>query len=133
MSFIRFYILSSIALGIVEILDGVILITRGMTHFNVYISRIEAIWVIVSFLAIWVFKKEKLPIFIPITFILYNILGWAYGAYFVYTMVYSSYEPPSPPSPEFPLWVKLINCFFGIFFFVVNAKIWVSKMKRAKS
>lgn len=122
MKFIRFYVVASLVLGVLQIADGIVLVSYGTIAISNIFSLLEAIWVVVSMIALWFFIKSKFPIFIPTTYILYNVAGWGYGAY-----LFSQLQN-SDQIIDVPLWFKIAGICFGIYFACVNFILYKRKL-----
>ena len=111
MKFIRFYFLNSISIGILQIVDGALLTSSsGLGIFSAIFSLLEILWIPVSIIAIYKVTFSK---YIPISYTVYNILGWMYGSYL--------YQQTSNPELfTIPLWVALFGLCFGVYFTVCS-------------
>lgn len=107
MKYFKFYFVTSIIVGILQIIDGVILVSSSdIGVINIVVSLFEMLWVIFSIIAIIKVKKSK---YVPLTYIAYNLLGWCYGAYL-------SFNSQNTEQLILPLWFAIFGLCFGCYF-----------------
>ncbi len=115
MKFAKFYIVGSIVIGFLQVLDGLTLMLGGkLTSFSTVVSVLEFLWVPLSIWAAIVFSKISLPKFPAISYILYNIAGWSLSLYLFMPEIKSGTEP------KIPLEYALAGACFGAYFLTVN-------------
>jgi len=116
MKIVKAYALGSCVVGALEVLDSsVALLHRGFVDtFNWVVSGIEFLWVFISIAAIVVFLRHKAPLLSPISFLVYNVLGWITGAVLFST---GAITTSSVSLPDWVLWMALG---FGIYYVIVN-------------
>ena len=117
MKFIKFYIIASIAIGIMQLLEGTAFVLEIINPTEVIASLIELSWVFVTIVAIFRFSKNNIPKLVPITFLLYNVLGWSYGIYLVSTV-------ENVEEFNLPKWALFSGIVFGIYFATFNYKLY---------
>jgi len=122
MKFIKFYILVSLAVGIMQFIEGGLLFLNGISPITIITTLVEFLWVLVTIVAIFKFSKHNVSKIMPASFIIYNVLGWSYGAYLVSTV--ENIEEFNPAQSLY-----LIGVVFGIFFAVFSAYLYTKVFK----
>ncbi len=111
MKYFKFYFVTSIIVGILQIIDGVILASSSdIGVINIAVALLEMLWVIFSIIAIIKVNKSK---YVPITYVAYNLLGWCYGAYL-------SFHALNTEQSIMPLWFAVFGLCFGCYFATVS-------------
>jgi len=112
LTYFRFYFFISAIIGALEVIDGIIAIsTSSIGTINIFISLLEMFWVSFSIFAIINLKKSKN---VPISYVSYNVFGWAYG-------IYLAIESQSKAPAMLPLWFSIFGLCFGIYFCLSSA------------
>lgn len=107
MNFLKFYLFTSIIVGLLQVVDGLILVSNSnIGTFNTVFALFEMLWVPVSFIAIFKLSVSK---YLPITYLVYNILGWLYGSLLLNNSL-------GPKLDSIPLWFAVFGICFGIYF-----------------
>ena len=107
MTYFKFYFFVSTIIGILQIVDGVILISSSdIGAISLVLSLLEMLWVLYSVVAI---LKVRISKYVPITYVAYNVAGWAYGGYL-------AMNSPDPELFTVPLWFAVFGLCFGIYF-----------------
>jgi hypothetical protein len=115
------YLIISIAIGIVVIIDG-ILLARHFGHFSEnniinITTNIEMSWAIVSILALFFLNFTGWMYAIPAIYVAHNVSGWVYG----HKLVNDHSEKGLPlESFKIPYWHVLFGIFIGIVFTVLS-------------
>ena len=117
MKFVKFYILVSLVVGIMQFIEGGLLFLNGISPITIITTLIEFLWVLVTIVALFKFSKHNVPKFMPASFIIYNVLGWSYGAYLASTI--ENIKEFSPPQ-----WVFITGVLFGIYFAAFSARLY---------
>lgn len=119
MKYIKLYIVSSMILGITQIIDGVILIlNKGyLDLFNLVILGIENIWILLTIAALIMFVKNKISVISPVSYMFYYAVAMAYA--FTVPMTDNSL---SPEIYSIPIWLCAFEIVFGVIFSIINYK-----------
>ena len=100
------YFIASILIGFLQVVDGLMLAFKGTPEsFSLLFSLLEFVWVPISILAIFQVSRSR---YLPVSYVVYNVLGWIYGYYLVAT---SDGGPFSIPS-----WFAVFGFCFGVYF-----------------
>ena len=79
------YLVASILIGLVVILDGAVLLKlKGEASGSKLVaatSTVEFLWAVVSIFAVFTLSFSREEILSPALFITHNVLGWLYGVY----------------------------------------------------
>lgn len=100
------YFIASILIGFLQIIDGLVLALNGKPEsFSLLFSSLEFVWVPISIVAVFQVSRFR---YLPVSYVVYNVLGWIYGYYLVKT---SDGGPFSIPS-----WFAVFGLCFGVYF-----------------
>jgi hypothetical protein len=117
MKHIRYYLIASVAVGLFQIIDGLTLSFLGKGILNNAFALIEFIWVLVSIWAVIKFIKVKLLFIVPLTYVIYNVFGWCYGAFLVI-------KTKNLNEVNVPLWFAIFGACFGVYFALMNYRLY---------
>lgn len=111
------YVSGAIVVGILEIIDGVLLIlNHGLINdFNLTVTLVELAWFFVSTPFIFVFHRLKLSMLSPILFVAYIMVGL--------TIASVSNSSQSADVLAVPVGYAIAGTLFGIFYVIINEKL----------
>lgn len=118
---VSLYLACSILIGGIVFVDGLILLRQnGRIDGNkmlILTTTIEFIWVMVSFYSLLYLNFMSWYAFIPLVYILYNIVGWGLGI-----MIVSEMENPDDAmrSMVVPVWFVHLGIGFGLVFALIS-------------
>ncbi|WP_418791741.1 hypothetical protein [Phosphitispora sp. TUW77] len=117
MNFTRFYAAGAIAIGIMQVIDGVLLVLNkgNPTMFNYIVVMFELFWLPVCTIMVFVFKKNKLSMLSPYSYIFYNFIGWTIAALMA--------EPDAGTVNATMVWFAVIGIAFGIYYVAINDRL----------
>lgn len=121
MKFARIFFQIALIIGLLEIVDGVLLIVDkgNVNWFNVMVSVFELYWIPVCGLAVVIFRKHKISMISPVSYLLYQTIGWTAAS------LLSNQENETT---ILPLWIGIVGAAFGLYYLVVNE--WMKDKKQ---
>lgn len=110
----KFYYSLAIAVGILEIIDGVLLLlNKGLLNwFNGFVSDIELNWLPFCAFTAVIFYKKKIGLLSPLVYMLYQFMGWIVAA----MLLPSGTETIS----VVPVWASALGAGFGLCYLLIN-------------
>ncbi len=120
MQFIQFYVYASVIIGLLQIVDGIVLLKCDNRKLIILFSIIESLWIAPSIIAISALWKSGFASYVPSSYIIYMSAGYTYGMYLV-CAIRSAGAPVSVTNT--PHWAKLAGCVFGAYFAIVNLSL----------
>lgn len=115
MNFVKSYTMGAIIIGLLEMIDGTLLIlNKGLlTDFNLIVAVTEISWFFMSIIFVLVFRRFKLSILSPLSFCAYIISGW--------TIV--SFGDSSQSSDVVPFGFAIAGALFGLYYVIINERL----------
>lgn len=125
-SYYSYYLILSFAIGIFQIIEGLKLFRHNgkLDPSDLGLSVIEFIWFIVSCGFIIYLPKEIILLMLPLLYITYNLLGWAYS-YFWGPKITNETDLNNV---VLPMWVCVSGTIFGAVFAGVSAYLYFKLM-----
>lgn len=113
-------------MGVFEMIDGLKTYKNGgrLDSVDFGLSLLELLWFFVSVGFVIYLPKEPIFLFLPILFIVYTVLGFAYA----YFWGPQDKELSVLQNHSIPLWICLTGIFFGAFYAGVSAFIYFEVM-----
>ncbi|MHB9095960.1 MAG: hypothetical protein ACYC21_14940 [Eubacteriales bacterium] len=110
-----FYFICSITIGILQIIDGILLVLNkgSFNTFNLTVASIEFLWVPVCIAMIFLCKRIKVSLLSPVSYIIYNALGWGIG-------VFLAPQNQDASITVIPIWAAVIGAGFGVYYVIIN-------------
>lgn len=115
MNFIKFYVFGGIIIGFLQTVDGILLVLDKVRDFNMSVAMLEFLWVPICISTVVVFKRQKISILSPLSYIIYNVAGWIAA-----TIIAS---PPEGQPFDIPLGFAVAGLLFGIYYTYINYKL----------
>ena len=114
MRFLRVYASGSIAIGILQVIDGILLVLgKGdPVQFNYVVAVFELLWIPVCTVMVFLFKRNKISMLSPYSYVLYNFIGWTIAALLL-----------KPDAAAIPVWFAGIGAAFGIYYVIINDRL----------
>ncbi len=116
MKFARFYAAGAIGIGIMQVIDGVLLILGkgNPVMFNYIVAMFELLWIPVCVIMVFIFKKNRISMLSPYTYVLYHFIGWTIAILTV---------NPDETVAAIPVWFAAIGSSFGIYYVIINDRL----------
>ncbi len=113
MKYTRLYFNGAKAVGILEIIDGLLLlVNKGFINwFNLLVSIVELYWIPVCAVTAFVFYRKKLSMISPVSYLFYHLAGLA-----VVTLT-SSFQGSGA---TVPMWAGIVGTVFGVYYLIIN-------------
>lgn len=109
MTYFKFYFFVSAVVGVLQIIDGIVLVSSSnVGSISLIFSLFEMLWVAFSVVATF---KVKVMKYVPISYVVYNFSGWVYGAYL-------AANSSSPEMISVPMWFAIFGLCFGAYFLI---------------
>lgn len=127
---IELYLVNSIFIGILLVLDGWLLLrepsVKQLNKVLILTTSIEFLWVIISILLLIYIELNRYQMLIPVLYITNNIIGWIYG--FILSANLDSEEDVNIPKwyIKFELVFGLIFTLASVFMLTVEAFKWIA-------
>ena len=117
MNFIKFYVFGGILIGFLQTVDAILLILdKGLPrNFNLGVAMFEFLWVPICISTLVVFKRQNINVLSPVSYILYNLVGWTVAT----TLAAASEGQPF----EVPLGFAIAGLLFGIYYTYINYRL----------
>lgn len=117
MKLARIYIVGAICIGILQIIDGTLLVlNEGLfNNFNLIVALIELTWFFISITFIFVFRILKLSILSPLSFAAYITLGW--------TIATIGNSSQSADVTTVSVGFAIVGALFGLFYVIINERL----------
>lgn len=117
MKVISSYAAGAIVVGILETIDGVLLILNGglINNFNLIVTLIELTWFLVSITFVVIFHRFKISLLSPISFITYILVGFTFASV--------SKSSQSTDVITVPVGFAAVGALFGIYYVIINERL----------
>ena len=114
----KLYALGAIAIGILQTIDGILLVlNKGSAgSFNLMVALAEFLWVPFGLTMIFVFRRMNLSLLSPVSYVLYNVAGWIVATLIV--------KPTDTVINQVPLWASYVGIIFGIYYLIINDRLY---------
>lgn len=121
---IELYLVNSIFIGILLVLDGWLLLrepsVKQLNKVLILTTSIEFLWVIISILLLIYIELNRYQMLIPVLYITNNIIGWIYG--FILSANLDSEE-----DVNIPKWYIKFELVFGLIFSLFSASMLIAR------
>ena len=113
----KLYIILAIVIGVLQVIDGLILILSGgvPVTFNYIEAMFELIWLPLSVTAIFVFRRVRLNPLSPYSYVVYNLVGWIISIWVA---------PPGIADTTIPIGYAIAGTLFGIYYIIINDRLY---------
>lgn len=122
METLQTYCMISVAIGIFQILDGIILLKQKGKYvkFNIIFAFFQLIWLGICFMVFSAFDNYNIQPVSPIAYVVYSAVDWIYGAKVLRGI-------KDPMNIILPRAYIIFGILFGVFYATLNIKQFLVK------